>query len=75
MLVKLFVKLYKKCCFPSSTQSWFLLLQAKMGLYEGETSLYFMIVQGDKDAVQWFLSQQAGLENRFVVLADLMFCI
>ncbi len=34
-------------------------LQATMGLYEGETSLYFMIAQGDFATVEWLLEQNA----------------
>jgi hypothetical protein len=30
-----------------------------MGLYEGETSLYFMIAQGDMDTVKWLLENEA----------------
>jgi hypothetical protein len=34
-------------------------LQATMGLYEGESSLYFMIAQGDLDTVKWLLEKKA----------------
>ncbi len=30
-----------------------------MGLYEGETSLYFMIAQGDIDTVDWLIKEGA----------------
>jgi hypothetical protein len=41
-----------------------------MGLYEGESSLYFMIVQRDLDSVKWLLDKDA----RFHVSADQHYC-
>ncbi len=38
-------------------------LQATMGLYEGETSLYFMIAQGDSATVEWLLENNARYHN------------
>mmetsp|Transcript_60930 Transcript_60930/g.127721 ORF Transcript_60930/g.127721 Transcript_60930/m.127721 type:complete len:990 (-) Transcript_60930:733-3702(-) len=43
-------------------------LQATMGLYEGETSLYFMIAQGDSATVEWLLDHDARSDQKFVGL-------
>ena len=38
---------------------WAGCLQATMGLYEGETPIYFMIAQGDAEMVKWLYDQNA----------------